>query len=136
MFGLTSTTTSTVRSNTMKRWTESEKILLLALIQQGLKPREIAAKIDGRTESAVVNRIYSDRDAHLSYRGAKPKRRYVRGPYKTRKAQPVVQVKEPTVAEIRSVVDDNRIKLAMTSGMVGAAFSIATFILVLGALLS
>ena len=42
---------------------------LLALIQQGLKPKEIAAKIDGRTESAVVNRIYSDRDAHLSYRG-------------------------------------------------------------------
>jgi len=125
----------------MKRWTESEKVLLLALIQQGLKPKEIAEKMDGRTTSAVFNRIYNNRDIHIGYQEAKSKRGYVRkpykvrGPYKKKKTQTAVESREPTVVEIRSIADDNRIWLAMASGVTSAFLSFATLVVILLALI-
>ena len=62
----------------MKRWTENERVLLLALIQQGLKPKEIAEKMEGRTKSAVLNRIYNSKAAHVHYQSNKHKRDYIR----------------------------------------------------------
>jgi len=62
----------------MKRWTQKEKVLLLTLIQQGLKPKEIAQEMEGRTTSAVFNQIYGNKAAHAHYRGMKSKRAYIK----------------------------------------------------------
>ena len=52
---------------TWKSWTQKEYVLLISLIQQGLKPKEIAAEMQGRSKSAVVGKIYSDNQILSAY---------------------------------------------------------------------
>tara|TARA_R100001510_G_scaffold47362_1_gene44666 strand:- start:3693 stop:4043 length:351 start_codon:yes stop_codon:yes gene_type:complete len=116
----------------MKRWTQNEKVLLLALIQQGLKPKEIAERMGGRTTSAVFNQIYGSKAAHVHYQGNKHKRDYIRAVRK------VPAEKIPTKAPAPAPMQEQATTLGTTgiAAIVSAAFSIATFILVLGALLA
>ena len=118
----------------MKRWTENEKVLLLALIQQGLKPKEIAAKIEGRTKSAVVNRIYSSKAAHVHYKGMKHRRHYPKAV--TTALAPKKPVPAPAPAPAPVQAQTATLGATGIAAIISAVFSIATFMLVLGALLS
>ena len=122
--------------NGWKQWTEKEYVLLVSLIQQGLKPKEIAAKMQGRSKSAVVGKIYSDNQILSVYQQNRSNRRRPRIDY----PEPVIKPKPvkptPSEAEIKSIADDNRIWLAMAGGGTSAFFSFATLLIVLLALLS
>tara|TARA_R100001509_G_scaffold65313_1_gene36055 strand:- start:2708 stop:3064 length:357 start_codon:yes stop_codon:yes gene_type:complete len=118
----------------MKRWTQNEKVLLLALIQQGLKPKEIAEKMDGRTTSAVFNQIYGSKAAHVHYQGNKHKRDYIRAVRKVPAEK--IPTKTPTPAPAPMQEQATTLDTTGIAAIVSAAFSIATFILVLGALLA
>jgi len=122
--------------NGWKQWTEKEYVLLVSLIQQGLKPKEIAAKMQGRSKSAVVGKIYSDNQILSVYQQNRSNRRRPRIDY----PEPVIKPKPvkptPSEAEIKSIADDNRIWLAMVGGLTSAVCSFSTLLIVLLALLS
>jgi hypothetical protein len=127
--------------NGWKRWTERESVLLISLIQQGMKPDEIAAQMQGRTTSAVMNKIYGNDEVLSAYRQNRGGRRRPRinYPEPTVKPPPVKPKPErqtPPKAEIKSVADDNRIWLAMVGGLTSAVCSFSTLLIVLLALLS
>ena len=122
----------------MKRWTENERVLLLALIQQGLKPKEIAERIEGRTKSAVINRIYNSKATHVHYQGNKHKRDYIRAVRKVPAEKIPAKASAPAPAPVPAPVQEKATTLGTTgiAAIASAVFSIATFMLVLGALLS
>ena len=122
----------------MKRWTENERVLLLALIQQGLKPKEIAERMEGRTKSAVLNRIYNSKATHVHYQGNKHKRDYIRAVRKVPAEKIPAKAPAPAPVSAPAPVQEKTTTLDTTgiAAIVSAAFSIATFILVLGALLA
>lgn len=116
----------------MKRWTQNEKVLLLALIQQGLKPKEIAERMDGRTTSSVFNQIYGNKAAHVHYQGMKHKRNYIRAVRNAPADKMPVNAPAPAPAQDKQTT----LGITGTAAITSAVFSIATFILVLGALLA
>jgi len=113
----------------MKRWTQKEKVLLLTLIQRGLKPKEIAQEMNGRTTSAVFNQIYGSKAAHAHYQDNKHKRDYIRA---VRKVPAETSVRTAEAKEDNSVVYN----LSEIASVTSAVFSFATFLLVVGALLA
>ena len=115
--------------NGWKHWNDKEDALLVRLISEGLTPAEMAEKIQGRTKSAVTNRIYQKQEILDAYRATAGDRKRV----KIRRPDPVVEASEP---EIKSIADDNRIWLAMVGGLTSAVCSFSTFLIVLLALLS
>jgi hypothetical protein len=115
--------------NGWKRWSDKEDALLLGLISEGMTPLQMAEKIQGRTVSAVSNRIYQKTELLAAYRATAGDRKSV----KIRRPDPVIEASE---AEIKSVADDNRIWLAMVGGLTSAVCSFSTLLIVLLALLS
>ena len=113
--------------NGWKRWSDKEDALLLGLISEGMTPIQMAEKIQGRTVSAVSNRIYQKTELLAAYRATAEDRR------KARVSRAVIEASE---AEIRSVADDNRIWLAMAGALTSAVCSFSTLLIVLLALLS
>jgi hypothetical protein len=102
--------------STWKHWKEAENALLARLISEGLRPAEMAEKIQGRTESAIYNRIYKRQEFLDAYRAASDKRE--RGP--------MLYTKE----EIRSIADDNRIWVGLIAAVrVSAICSFSTLVL-------
>ena len=127
--------------NGWKRWTERECVLLISLIQQGMKPDEIAAQMQGRTTSAVMNKIYGNDEVLSAYRQNRGGRRRPRIDYpeptvKPPAVKPKPERQTPSKAEVKSVADDNRIWLAMVGGLTSAVCSFSTLLIVLLALLS
>jgi hypothetical protein len=122
----------------MKRWTQNEKVLLLALIQQGLKPKEIAERMGGRTTSAVFNQIYGSKAAHVHYQGNKHKRDYIRAVRKVPAEKMPEKAPAPAPVPAPAPIQEQTATLGATgiAAIISAVFSIATFMLVLGALLS
>ena len=127
--------------NGWKRWTERECVLLISLIQQGMKPDEIAAQMQGRTTSAEMNKIYGNDEVLSAYRQNRGGRRRPRIDYpeptvKPPPVKPKPAGQTPSKAEIKPVADDNRIWLAMVGGLTSAVCSFSTLLIVLLALLS
>jgi len=115
--------------NGWKKWSDKEDALLLGLISEGMAPLQMAEKIQGRTVSAVSNRIYQKQELLDAYRATAGDRKRV----KIKRPDPVVEASEP---EIKSIADDNRIWLAMVGGLTSAVCSFSTLLIILLALLS
>ena len=118
-------------------WTE--RWLLISLIQQGMKPDEIAAQMQGRTTSAVMNKIYGNDEVLSAYRqnrGGRRRQGLTQPTVKPPPVKPKPERQTPSKAETKSVADDNRIWLAMVGGLTSAVCSFSTLLIVLLALLS
>ena len=122
--------------NGWKQWTEKEYVLLVSLIQQGLNPKEIAAKMQGRSKSGVMGKIYGNNEILSVYQQNRSNRNRPRIDYPEPVIKPKPVKRTPSEAEIKSIADDNRIWLAMAGGVTSAFFSFATLLIVLLALLS
>jgi hypothetical protein len=113
--------------NGWKRWSDKEDALLLGFISEGMTPLQMAEKIQGRTVSAVSNRIYQKTELLAAYRATADDRR------KAGISRAVIEASE---AEIKSVADDNRIWLAMVGALTSAVCSFSTLLIIVLALLS
>lgn len=113
------------------RWTPEEDGELLRLIKFGFYMHEIADEMEGRTESSVSGRIYSKKNLCDAYKQAGASRAYRGRRAKTRAVMPAPDpiIEAPEMPKI----DLGPVTKAATAS---AIFSIATFVLVLGALLS
>lgn len=101
--------------STWKHWKKAEDALLARLISEGLTPAEIAEKIQGRTASAIYNRIYKKQKFLDAYRAVSDER----GGWVTH-----------TKEEIRSIADDNRIWVGLIAAVrVSAICSFSTLVL-------
>ena len=108
--------------NRWKHWNETEDALLVRLISEGLTPAEMSENIQGRTKSAVYNRIYQKQEFLDAYRANSNER----------KRGAMLHTKE----EISSIADDNRIWICLIGGLTSAVCSFATLLIVLLALLA
>ena len=122
--------------NGWKQWTEKEYVLLVSLIQQGLNPKEIAAKMQGRSKSGVMGKIYGNNEILSVYQQNRSNRNRPRIDSPEPVIKPKPTKRTPSEAEIKSIADDNRIWLAMVGGLTSAVCSFSTFLIVLLALLS
>lgn len=111
-----------------KRWTKEEDERLYGLMRAGKYIHEIANRMEDRTESSITGRIYSNKFLCDAYRQFSPRRGY-RG--RQSKMLTIVPTPEQTVEAPE--VDLTLVNWAAT---VGAISSAATFLLVLGAMLS
>ena len=113
------------------RWTPEEDGELFRFIKIGYYMHEIADQMEGRTERSISNRVYNRKFLCNAYKEAGAKRSY-RG--RRVRMTTVMPAPDPIIStpEI-SKVDLGPVTRAATAG---AIFSVATFVLVLGALLS
>ena len=112
--------------NGWKQWTQKESNLLISLIQQGLKPKEIAAKMQGRTKSAVVGKIYSDSQLLSAYQQNRENRNRPKINYPS----PVETAVEPTAitpdtADKKTVT----VNISDAASVFSAICSLATLVL-------
>ena len=111
-----------------KRWSPREDAVLISGIQNEKPYEEIGGEL-GRTASSVAQRIYSLRHKSLAIpplAKAKPQKA-------VRRVEPVIKASEP---EIKAIADDNRIWLAMASGVTSAFLSLATLVVIFIALMT
>lgn len=121
--------------NGWKQWTEREYVLLVSLIQQGLKPKEIAAKMQGRSKSAVVGKIYSDNQILSAYQQNRENRRRPRIDYPEPVVKPPAVKPKPTKQEtVKKPDHSTNLLIALSVGSL--LFSFATFLIVVLALMS
>ena len=99
-----------------KRWTNEEDDVIENGIREGLRYREIAAKLPDRTENAVSNRAHIMREKYSRYNTRRNK-------------EP-----EVSVEAIRSIADDNRIWIGMVSASIAAFCSLLTLLICIGAM--
>ena len=121
--------------NGWKQWTEKEYVLLISLIQRGLKPTEIAAQMQGRSKSAVMNKIYGNDEVLSAYRQNRGGRRRPRiaCPEPTVKPPPV-KPKPATQEPAKKPSNSTSLLVALSIGSL--LFSFATFLIVILALMS
>tara|TARA_R100001129_G_scaffold177517_1_gene152475 strand:+ start:813 stop:1202 length:390 start_codon:yes stop_codon:yes gene_type:complete len=113
------------------RWTQEEDAELFRLIKTGYYMHEIADQMEGRTDRSISNRVYNKKFLCNAYKEAGAKRSY-RG--RRARMTAVMPAPDPIVSTPEMPkVDLGPVTRAATAG---AIFSIATFVLVLGALLS
>lgn len=123
-----------------KRWTEEEDFRLYRLMKTGKYTHEIADEMDNRTESSVSNRIYNKQSLRDSYREFSP-RRSMRGRRRRiltvtpAPSGPEKKEVNPTVEEICSIADDNRIWLTLTSASIAAFCAMVVLIIFAGVML-
>ena len=112
--------------NGWKQWTEKEYVLLISLIQQGLKPKEIAAKMQGRSKSAVVGKIYSDNQILSAYQQNRTNRKRPRISH----PKPVEAAVEPT-AIMPKAADKKTVTVNISdaASVFSAICSLATLVL-------
>jgi len=121
--------------NGWKQWTEKEYVLLISLIQRGLRPTEIAAQMQGRSKSAVINQIYKKDEVLSAYRQNRGSRRRPRIDY----PEPVVKPPSVNLKPTKREPDqkpDNSTNLLVTLSVGSLLFSFATFLIVILALMS
>jgi hypothetical protein len=111
---------------TWKSWTQKEYVLLISLIQQGLKPKEIAAEMQGRSKSAVVGKIYSDSQLLSAYQQNRENRNRPKINYPS----PVETAVEPTAitpdtADKKTVT----VNISDAASVFSAICSLATLVL-------
>ena len=109
-----------------KQWTQKEYILLISLIQQGLKPKEIAAQMQGRTKHAIVGKIYGDNQLLSAYQQNREDRNRPRINYPS----PVENAVEPTAitpdtADKKTVT----VNISDAASVFSAICSLATLVL-------
>ena len=121
--------------NGWKQWTEKEYVLLVSLIQQGLKPKEIAAKMQGRSKSAIVGKIYSDNQVLSAYQQNREKRRGPRIDYPEPAVKPPAVKPKPTKQEtVKKPDHSTNLLIALSVG--NLLFSFATLLIVVLVLMS
>jgi hypothetical protein len=118
--------------NGWKPWSDQEKIKLISLVQQGLSQKQIAEKMQGRSLSAIANRIYNDSEILSAYRQSSSRRRPAKRVV-VKKPAPVVAPIQPKV-EVRTRSADMRWVLVTSS--VSAVMSLTTLLVVVAAVLS
>ena len=109
--------------------------MLVSLIQQGLKPKEIAAKMQGRSKSAVVGKIYSDNQVLSAYQQNREKRRGPRIDYPEPAVKPPAVKPKPTKQEtVKKPDHSTNLLIALSVG--NLLFSFATLLIVVLVLMS
>lgn len=92
-----------------RRWTNEEDDVIENGIAEGLSYKEIADKLEGRTESAVANRTYIMRTKYSRYN--------VR---KNHAAEP---------DEVKAVLDDSRVEIIFWASCAAAVCSTLTLLI-------
>ena len=121
--------------NGWKQWTEKEYVLLISLIQRGLKPTEIAAQMQGRSKSAVMNKIYGNDEVLSAYRQNRGGRRRPRIDYPEPTVKPPPVKPKPAKRE-PAKKPSNSTSLLVALSICSLLFSFATFLIVILALMS
>ena len=121
--------------NGWKQWTEKEYVLLISLIQRGLKPTEIAAQMQGRSKSAVMNKIYGTDEVLSAYRQNRGGRRRPRIDYPEPTVKPPPVKPKPAKRE-PAKKPSNSTSLLVALSIGSLLFSFATFLIVILALMS
>ena len=121
--------------NGWKQWTEKEYVLLISLIQRGLKPTEIAAQMQGRSKSAVMNKIYGNDEVLSAYRQNRGGRRRPRIDYPEPTVKPPPVKPKPAKRE-PAKKPSNSTSLLVALSIASLSFSFATFLIVILAWMS
>ena len=121
--------------NGWKQWTEKEYVLLISLIQRGLKPKEIAAQMQGRSKSAIMNKIYGNDEVLSAYQQNRGRRRRSRIDYPEPTIKPPPVKPKPAKRE-PAKKPSNSTSLLVALSIGSLLFSFSTFLIVLLALMS
>jgi hypothetical protein len=144
-YGPTSTKTLTVWSNDMKRtnswksWTDEEIEQVDFLVRGGATAKEIAGRMEGRTENAVTYIIYSKPDVHMAWKSRQRVRAARRKLIREANVQLAPVIASETNLRTEEAKEDNSpitSNLSEIASVASAVFSFVTFLLVVGALLA
>ena len=118
--------------NGWKHWNDQEKIKLISLVQQGLSQKQIAEQMQGRSLSAISNRIYNDSEILSAYQQSKSRRR----PEKRSAVKKPASVVAPTQSGVEVRTRSADISWILAASSVSAVMSLTTLLVIVAAVLS